>query len=640
MKIIVKHEGRVVKEMALQTDKVTVGRGVENDIVLEARRASRDHLEIVRREGTFYVVDKDSGNGTLLNGKEISEAAVKAGDVVAVGEATIEFVDTEQTTPSGTPVPGAKVGCLVGLDGSVEGKRFRLDKKQVTVGRNEEADVVLLDPRSSRNNTRIKREGDMYVIEDLHSANGTTVNGVGISKQPLAEGDTVTIGDTGFRFEFVDMEGIPATAEQPAAAAEGGEGKEEEAAAARGHSGAVVAVLIVLAILAGAGYYFRDRLLGTEAGPDTGEQAGAGTVTPPPPPPPVEEEIPVRLGRPKAEMVSSVVDEGGTVEAVESRYVVSKIGEKIVAVKVKEGDQVAKGAVVVQLDDSGLRNRLDQSRANLKAAESVRKEAETVLPNLREQAQLAKDEWEKLERLVKAGAVTQSDANRAKQSYLKLKGQVDQTVQKVASANANVEVAQAQLKELQDKLADTTIKAPMAGTVSGVKAKVGELCGAGQSLMRIMDTRQVNVVMRVAEDDHRRVSEGMTAQAALPDGRWAKGQVKSKGAQAGRDRMYEVKVLVDNPGEELKPGAFVAHVKIEVEKHRALLIPIGSAVQVGEGYVVYVVREKTAVAVPVRRGASHGELVEVSGNLDETADIVVDGQARLKDGATVRVVSD
>ncbi len=536
MKIIVKHNGRVVKEMALQADVVTVGRGVDNDIVLEARRASRNHLEIVRREGTFYVVDKDSGNGTLLNGEEISETAIKTGDVIAVGEATIEFAETEQTTPSGTPIPGSKVGCLVGTAGSVEGKRFRLDKKQITIGRNEEADVVLLDPRSSRNNTRIKRDGELYVVEDLHSANGTTINDVGISKQPLAEGDTLTIGDAAFHFEFVDMEGVPATSEQPAAeAGQGGEG----AVAAKGRGGAVMAVIIVVAILAAVGYSQRDRLFGAKdvpAGDDPGNSGVA--VAPGGDPAPRDETIPVRLGRPKAEMVASVVDEGGTVEAVESRFVVSKIGEKIVAVKVKAGDQVAKDAVVVQLDDAGLRNRLDQSRANLKAAESVRKEAEAVLPNLGEQAKLAKDEWEKLERLAKAGAVTQSSANRAKQSYLKVKGQLDQTVQKVASANANVEMAQAQLKELEDKLADTAVKAPMAGSVSSIKAEVGEICPAGRPLMCIMDTRQVNVVMRVAEDDHRRVAEGMTAQVALPNGRLAKGKVKNKAAQAGRDRMY------------------------------------------------------------------------------------------------------
>jgi len=147
-------------------------------------------------------------------------------------------------------------------------------------------------------------------------------------------------------------------------------------------------------------------------------------------------------------------------------------------------------------------------------------------------------------------------------------------------------------------------------------------------------------VMRISEEDLRRVQQDMTADVVMRKGGVRKGKVVSKGSQAGRDRLYEVKVLVDNPKGDLKPGAFIAHVKIETETHEGLLVPVGVAVQSGEGYVVYCVADGKAVAVPVKRGRTQGEFLEVSGKLDESSDIVIDGQARLKDGAVVRVVSE
>ncbi|HEX6510397.1 MAG TPA: DUF3662 and FHA domain-containing protein [Chloroflexota bacterium] len=62
-----------------------LGRLADNDIVLNDKRVSRHHAEVVLQGGRWVVRDTGSTNGTALNGKIIKEAALKPGDRVSLG---------------------------------------------------------------------------------------------------------------------------------------------------------------------------------------------------------------------------------------------------------------------------------------------------------------------------------------------------------------------------------------------------------------------------------------------------------------------------------------------------------------------------------------------------------------------------
>jgi tetratricopeptide (TPR) repeat protein len=66
----------------------------------------------------------------------------------------------------------------------------------LSIGRAEDNDLQLADPKASRHHARLRREGAVFVVIDLESANGTRVNGIRISDpHPLEHGDRITIGD-------------------------------------------------------------------------------------------------------------------------------------------------------------------------------------------------------------------------------------------------------------------------------------------------------------------------------------------------------------------------------------------------------------------------------------------------------------
>jgi pSer/pThr/pTyr-binding forkhead associated (FHA) protein len=75
-----------------------IGRGVGNDIVINAKRVSRDHARLVHRNRKITLEDAGSTNGTFLNDEQIREPVDLAdGDRITVGGVTFVFRDPETT---------------------------------------------------------------------------------------------------------------------------------------------------------------------------------------------------------------------------------------------------------------------------------------------------------------------------------------------------------------------------------------------------------------------------------------------------------------------------------------------------------------------------------------------------------------
>jgi predicted component of type VI protein secretion system len=85
---------------------------------------------------------------------------------------------------------------LVMSQGPQPGQTFMLDRDWLTVGRDPSNDIVINDPQVSRQHLRITRQGQMVVIEDLGSTNGSFANGVRLTgPHVLSNGDVVGLGD-------------------------------------------------------------------------------------------------------------------------------------------------------------------------------------------------------------------------------------------------------------------------------------------------------------------------------------------------------------------------------------------------------------------------------------------------------------
>jgi len=122
-----------------------------------------------------------------------------------LGRVVVEIVDDPQLS-AGTFELEAEVRAAPGPLGSLVvpgGRRVALEAQPVSIGRLDTCGVVLNDPTVSRTHAEVRPEGDGFEVVDLGSRNGTRVNGYGITRQRLADGDNLLIGAVPLRFEAV-----------------------------------------------------------------------------------------------------------------------------------------------------------------------------------------------------------------------------------------------------------------------------------------------------------------------------------------------------------------------------------------------------------------------------------------------------
>jgi pSer/pThr/pTyr-binding forkhead associated (FHA) protein len=100
-------------------------------------------------------------------------------------------------------------------DGAV--REVPLELGRTVLGRAPECDIVLEGRLISRQHACIRRDGDLYTLEDLGSHNGTTLNGLPLAQpQPLHDGDLIELGGIG-RLTFVDGDATSTRPMPPAA---------------------------------------------------------------------------------------------------------------------------------------------------------------------------------------------------------------------------------------------------------------------------------------------------------------------------------------------------------------------------------------------------------------------------------------
>lgn len=100
-------------------------------------------------------------------------------------------------------LPGQELkfdACLLGLAGRDMGRRFLLAQRKVSIGRSEQADVIIDDDDASRFHCEITAHPAGVMLHDLQSTNGTKVNGQQVTQQLLTDGDQIQIGSSVFRF--------------------------------------------------------------------------------------------------------------------------------------------------------------------------------------------------------------------------------------------------------------------------------------------------------------------------------------------------------------------------------------------------------------------------------------------------------
>ncbi len=290
----------------------------------------------------------------------------------------------------------------------------------------------------------------------------------------------------------------------------------------------------------------------------------------------------------------------GSLRAAQTTMLRPEVAGRIVRLGVQDGQRVARGALLVQLDDAVQQAQLAQAQAQAATADSqVRRQLEL-------QAQ---------------GFVSPSAVEQA------------QTAAQVA--RAQVQLAQAQLARLQ-------VRAPFSG-VAGIRlVSLGDYVKEGADLLSLEDPSQLWADFRVPEQLAGRLKVGQVVQIdvdALPGTRLP-GVVQAVDAQAdanGRALLVRAKVSRTVPG--LRSGLFV-RVALELgRRDGALWVPEEALVPQGGKLFVFRVVNGEAMRVPVVVGARKPGQAEITQGLQAGDQVVSAGQQRLRgDKVAVKAV--
>ena len=79
------------QSIPLESTLMTIGRGLNNDIILEDPRISRHHAQLRYRSRRFWIADLGTTNGTFVNNERITERALRSGDIISLGGFELSF---------------------------------------------------------------------------------------------------------------------------------------------------------------------------------------------------------------------------------------------------------------------------------------------------------------------------------------------------------------------------------------------------------------------------------------------------------------------------------------------------------------------------------------------------------------------
>ena len=189
---LVVQDGPLAGRRYLVGTELVIGRE-QADVCLEDPQVSRRHAAVRPMERGIEVEDLGSANGTTVNGMPLAgRRRLRNGDVIQVGRMRLA-ADVPEPRRQETLLPGIRRDALLIVrDGILEGQRFPV-AGEVLIGR-EDADVTLEDAQVSRRHAIVRPVAGGIEIEDLHSANGTYVNGDAIRSVRLSTGDVIRVG--------------------------------------------------------------------------------------------------------------------------------------------------------------------------------------------------------------------------------------------------------------------------------------------------------------------------------------------------------------------------------------------------------------------------------------------------------------
>lgn len=290
----------------------------------------------------------------------------------------------------------------------------------------------------------------------------------------------------------------------------------------------------------------------------------------------------------------------GALRANETVMLKPEIAGRIAAVHFRDGERVARGALLVALDASVPRAEAEQARAELGLAR----------------------------------ANYQRTADLAQKNFVSERARDE--------AAATMQVLEAKLKLAEARLARYEIRAPFAGVLGLRNVSVGDYVKEGADLVVLDDFSSVLVDVRLPERLLGQLRRGQRIRLSVdtyPEKDFAAVLEATEAQVDANGRFVIARGRVSNPQGLLRGGMFVRARLVLAERAKALVIPEEALVPAGDEQFVYRIEAGKALRTKVATGIRRDGLVEIVQGLAAGNQVVTAGQMRLqRDGTEVKVI--
>lgn len=347
-------------------------------------------------------------------------------------------------------------------------------------------------------------------------------------------------------------------------------------------------IVVVIAGLAAAGIFLLRS--GATSGESGANQSGDRKPAPA-----------VRVIAAAEETISRGLELTGSVEPYRVARLASPAEGPITDIRVREGDRVRAGDLLLSLG---------------------RKEgADALIDSLREELKKEEDNLRRTRRLVESEALPGENLDQARAAFEKVR---------------------ALLIKAEEAARDYTIQAPWDGLVSRLPVKEGEFVAPRAVLLEIYDPSSLVILAAVPERHAAEIAVDMQVDLRLdayPEEVFP-GRVERVYPFLDPGTRTRTMEVVPDRALQLLPGMF-ARLKVLLESaDPAVVVPAEAVVTTPKGLVVFVVEKGAAVARPVKTGIEADNRVQIISGVRPGDQVIVAGNEKLKTGAAVRVAGD
>lgn len=344
---------------------------------------------------------------------------------------------------------------------------------------------------------------------------------------------------------------------------------------------------------------------------------------------------PAVVATPVSMLFEQVLTASGTFETQTRVVVAARTAGVLEKIHVDEGNKVVAGETkLFQTETVTLDARVSMAKQQMAVAAASVRERRANLERIQADFDKAKLDYERFERLLEAKAVTKNAFEMQESRFRQLTAALKHGKTLIALAEEQEEQAKSAVVIAEKDRSDALVLAPITGVVTKRLLEPGERATPGTAVLHIEDPSKLEASVFLPEALYARVEPGTTKlRVRVGDIDLGERVVSYRSAVVSTNlRTFEAKCRIENPPTGVAGGR-IARVSVVLQSRQGLGVPTDAVLVRSGKRIVFVNRNNTAEAVPVKTGLETKGFVEIlDGSLKTDSPVIVKGQYFIDDG--------